>query len=119
MVAWEEVGESASCLPLMSVERNCTRTSMGPSGFLNATHTIILPLRSARDEFCFSTLSYVDYTAIWVTALRTRKYPKVCLQVGQLFRRLLQLEEVIWFLFLPSFFLSFFSGAPCFSLHLS
>ncbi len=35
--------------------------------------------------------------------------------MGQLFRRLLQLEEVICFLFLPSFFLSFFSGAPCFS----
>lgn len=113
MVAGEDVGESSFCLPQtcrqwMSTERNCTCKSTRPSGFLNATHTIILSSRSTRDEFCISTLPYVDYTAIWVTALRTRKYTKVCLQVGQLFRRLLQLEEVICFLFLPSFFLSLF-----------
>lgn len=124
MVAWEDVGESSSCLPQMcrqwmSAERNCTCTTTRPSGFLNAKHAIILSPRSARDEFCISILPYVDYTAIWVTALRTRKYLKVCLQVGQLFRRLLQLEEVICFFFLPTFFLLFFSGAPCFSLQLS
>lgn len=104
MVAWEDVGESSSCLPQMcrqwmSAERNCTCTTTRPSGFLNAKHAIILSPRSARDEFCISILPYVDYTAIWVTALRTRKYLKVCLQVGQLFRRLLQLEEVIFLFF--------------------
>lgn len=71
-----------------------------PQAFWTRCTPSFIPLRSARDEFCISTLPYVDYTAIWVTALRTRKYPKVCLQVGQLFRRLLQLEEVICFLFL-------------------
>lgn len=47
MVAWEDVGESSSCLPQMcrqwmSAERNCTCTTTRPSGFLNAKHAIIL-----------------------------------------------------------------------------
>ncbi len=96
-----------------------TAQARDPQAFWTRCTPSFIPLRSARDEFCISTLPYVDYTAIWVTALRTRKYPKVCLQVGQLFRRLLQLEEVICFLFLTLVLSLFFSGAPCFSLQLS